>query len=166
MEPRLNREVRRSPEAAEEAREAVDALAPLLTDAALDDAKVVISELVSNSVRYGQGQTVRISLTLGRDGTLRGEVVDDGHGFVPPSDPPTHGVPDGLGLPIVDALVDDWGVREGSTHVWFELSGAAPPHATDIPRLRAETIAFWTLFFGSSIAVGILAGLLFLQLTP
>ncbi len=137
----MSLEVRRSPRGAEEARAAVDALGPLLTDAALYDAKVVISELVSNSVRYGQGETVRISLALGRDGTLRGEVVDDGHGFVSPTSPPAHGPPDGLGLPMVDALVENWGVQEGSTHVWFEMSGAAARRGNASPRLGAKTDA-------------------------
>jgi anti-sigma regulatory factor (Ser/Thr protein kinase) len=235
MDPQMSFEVRRSPEAAEEARDAVDTLEPLLTEAALDDVKLVVSELVSNSVRYGQGNTVRISLALDRDGALRGEVVDDGDGFVSPRSPPAYGAPDGLGLPIVDALVDDWGIETGSTHVWFEISGAAAGPATVTPRLptrkeagdfghgaartrktrtertHAEArgsvvaeliavvitiwldvlkpnrhaaepnatkevrplarwrqdhrIAFWMLFFGSAVAVGILAGMLVVLLT-
>jgi hypothetical protein len=53
---------------------------------------------------------------------LRCEVVDEGHGFIPKArDKPATDV-GGWGLHLVETLSRRWGVREGSTHVWFELA--------------------------------------------
>ena len=83
------------------------------------DAELLVSEVVSNAVKYGDGADVRVHFE--RDnGCFRTEVVDEGHGFVPAlRDPHT---PGGWGLPLVETLSDRWGAHEGSTHVWFELT--------------------------------------------
>jgi hypothetical protein len=40
----------------------------------------------------------------------------------------THQAPRGRGLAIVDALVTHWGIRPGSTQVWFDITlNAGPP---------------------------------------
>jgi anti-sigma regulatory factor (Ser/Thr protein kinase) len=50
---------------------------------------------------------------------VRVEVSDEGNVALAPI--PTPGAHGGRGLSIVDRLADDWGVREGSTKVWFRL---------------------------------------------
>jgi anti-sigma regulatory factor (Ser/Thr protein kinase) len=93
-----------------------------LTEDRLGDAELLLSELVSNAVKYGgEGD---ISVILERfDGRFRTEVVDQGDGFIAPlrdrSDLDTAG---GWGLPLVQTLSDRWGAHEGSTHVWFEFA--------------------------------------------
>jgi anti-sigma regulatory factor (Ser/Thr protein kinase) len=86
-----------------------------------EDAVLLVSELVTNAVRHGEGAMVRLEAGV-RHGTCRFEIIDGGNGFEPPefiSDP---GMIGGRGLPIVDAISDAWGVFEGdSTHVWFEI---------------------------------------------
>jgi anti-sigma regulatory factor (Ser/Thr protein kinase) len=86
-----------------------------------EDAELLLSELVSNAVKYGDGDTVRVQFDR-EDDCFRAEVVDQGSGFVPliraREDADT---PGGWGLPLVDTLSDRWGAHEGSTHVWFEL---------------------------------------------
>jgi hypothetical protein len=56
------------------------------------------------------------------DGTIRGEVADQGNPAM--TAPQADGKPAEvhLGLDVVDQLTSRWGVYEGSTHVWFELS--------------------------------------------
>ena len=49
------------------------------------------------------------------------EVVDQGVGFVPAARDRPKTEPGGWGLHMVEALTERWGVREGSTHVWFEI---------------------------------------------
>ena len=89
----------------------------------MHDLYMVISELVTNAVMHGQGE---IRLRLEHEaGHVRGEVIDAGSGFeyelreVGPFET------SGRGLLIVDWLTTQWGVHEGTTHVWFEiLSGS------------------------------------------
>jgi anti-sigma regulatory factor (Ser/Thr protein kinase) len=88
----------------------------------LEDLLVVVTELVSNAFRHGEG---RIHLRLGHaGGQVSGEVVDQGSGFE--AEARNCGVDElgGRGLGIVAALTLRWGVHEGSSHVWFELDGS------------------------------------------
>lgn len=99
------------------------ALGELIADcdaATVADACLLVSELVTNSVVHGRGEMITVHIDSDRPGRLRCEVVDDGDGFVP------RGREDrligGWGLDLVERIADSWGVRRGSTHVWFELS--------------------------------------------
>jgi anti-sigma regulatory factor (Ser/Thr protein kinase) len=82
-------------------------------------AELVLSELVTNAVRYGGNGAVKVRFDR-LPGRFRGEVVDQGDGF-PVARRQNPDVPGGWGLPLVDALADRWGSHVGSTHVWFEL---------------------------------------------
>jgi len=86
-----------------------------------DDVVLVVSELVSNSVRHGSTEAIEVSVTA-RDGWIRIEVTDDGPGFA--VDTPRG---DGLGLSIVERLADRWGMKDGSQQftVWAELAAQA-----------------------------------------
>jgi anti-sigma regulatory factor (Ser/Thr protein kinase) len=91
-----------------------------LSQERLCDAELLVSELVSNAVKYGgEGD---ISVMFERDdGRFRTEVVDQGDGFIAPlvDRGDTLG---GWGLPLVQTLSDRWGAHQGSTHVWFEFA--------------------------------------------
>jgi anti-sigma regulatory factor (Ser/Thr protein kinase) len=107
------------------ARAAVTAwLSPQVADQVLDDAQLLVSELVTNSVRHAQlaaGATVRVSVEI-CDGFVRLEVEDPGDvalGAVAPDR--EHG--GGFGLFLVEALAQRWGSKhEGTTCVWAELA--------------------------------------------
>ena len=88
------------------------------------DAELLLSELVSNSVVHGRSEHVILLLDAGPAGAPRCEVVDDGEGFVPRGRDHTQAV-GGWGLDLVDQLAGSRGVREGSTHGWFELEPQA-----------------------------------------
>lgn len=82
-------------------------------------AKLAVSELVANAVTHGTGE-VTMQADLNRD-RLRVEVIDQGTGFA-------YRIPQARleqllrrGLAIVDAITSRWGIREGTTCVWFEL---------------------------------------------
>jgi two-component sensor histidine kinase len=110
------------PSSAAAARRSLDVFSDWLPSHAFADLRVVITELVTNCVKYGPGQLIDVRVALQAGGHVRGEVDDGGSGGVRMRMPgPVGG---GLGLVIVDALVDSWGVRPNSSHVWFEL--AAP----------------------------------------
>lgn len=89
-------------------------------DAVVEDATIIVSELVTNSVNAGC-EVVRVGLTIHRD-RLRLSVADDAPGRprveqAGPQD--AHG----RGLAITAALSDTWGMdREaGGKQVWAEL---------------------------------------------
>lgn len=102
------------------ARQAVATLDPPLAGLPWADAELLVSELVTNSVVYGSGENVVLLIDDGRPARFRVEVVDGGSGFVPTARGDRK--VGGWGLELVEKLASTWGVREGSTHVWFELS--------------------------------------------
>jgi anti-sigma regulatory factor (Ser/Thr protein kinase) len=86
------------------------------------DAELLLSELVSNAVKYGDGSDVSVHFERDR-GRFRTEVVDQGDGFIRTlRDRHDVYTPGGWGLPLVETLSDRWGAHEGSTHVWFEMA--------------------------------------------
>src|SRR3954453_7037750 len=100
----------------------VDGLSGHVADDVLDDARLLVSELVTNSVRHAglaADGVVRVGAEVS-GGVLRLEVDDAGTaGRVAPRSPDRDG---GLGLHLVESLADRWGVtREGFTRVWIEL---------------------------------------------
>ncbi len=107
------------------ARRAVERLGASLEPAIAQDALLLVSELVTNSVRYGSGAHVLVRLDVDARGDLRCEVLDEGTGFAPTPPAAQRGA-GGWGLQLVDRLADRWGIADGSTHVWFELSLRAP----------------------------------------
>ncbi|MFL6040395.1 MAG: ATP-binding protein, partial [Gaiellales bacterium] len=89
------------------------------------DARLLVTELVTNAVRHAPAATegrVALRLTLGAGG-LRIEVSDPGRGFEPQIESTS---PDGgRGLMIVRELSDRWGIRANpTTTVWCTLAGA------------------------------------------
>jgi anti-sigma regulatory factor (Ser/Thr protein kinase) len=91
-----------------------------LPDDAVETALLVSSELVTNAYRHGEGAIeLRVSL---RDDRVRIEVIDKGHGEAPAVREQEGDHTGGWGLRIVDQLAVQWGVFEGTTHVWADLA--------------------------------------------
>jgi anti-sigma regulatory factor (Ser/Thr protein kinase) len=89
----------------------------------VDDATLLVSELVSNGVKYGGDGEIVLHVEADAD-RVRAEIVDQGSGFEPLSRVKRNmALSDegGWGLHLVHTIADDWGVYEGSTHVWFEV---------------------------------------------
>jgi anti-sigma regulatory factor (Ser/Thr protein kinase) len=113
------------PEVVTTARHALDRLTDLLPSEKLEDVRLVVSELVTNSILHaGLSADDEISLTVTvSDGAVRGSVCDPGPGFGMPSEPcPRPDRRGGWGLPIVETISDRWGVEENRhACVWFEI---------------------------------------------
>jgi anti-sigma regulatory factor (Ser/Thr protein kinase) len=107
------------------ARHSLDRLEGLLVPEKLEDVRLIVSELVTNSVRHaGLSADEQISLAVViSDGSVRGRVCDLGPGFEKPSEPrPRTDLSGGWGLPIVERISDRWEVeRNGCACVWFEI---------------------------------------------
>lgn len=93
----------------------------------VDEAEIVVSELVSNSIRHARplaDGTLRVHWKV-KAGVVEVEVTDGGSESTPRPAPRTIWAPSGRGLRIVRSLAHEWGVsedRNGST-VWASLGG-------------------------------------------
>jgi serine/threonine-protein kinase RsbW len=93
-----------------------------LAESARGALRLLVSELVTNSVRHVVGSTAPVELVVRiGGGAIRVEVRDGGAGFEP-GRPEPRGAQGGFGLFLVERMASRWGVerREG-TLVWFEL---------------------------------------------
>lgn len=123
----LRREIPANTEAARLAREAVTFLAEGIPQEELETARLLVTELVTNSVRHGptgRKATVELHVGVERD-LLRIEVAD--RSTTPARrKPPTH--EGGYGLALVDAMASRWdaGPQNGRNVTWFELDLPLP----------------------------------------
>jgi anti-sigma regulatory factor (Ser/Thr protein kinase) len=109
-------------------------LAPYLDPGVAENAELLVSELVTNSVRHAglpDDASIEFSVRASQD-VLMVEVADAGQGFdhtVPPRPRAVADVPEtsGWGLFLVDRIADRWGAvqMDGETRVWFELRPGA-----------------------------------------
>ena len=111
------------PDAAATARYRVaDTFADHVSQRAIEDVTLVISELVTNAVRHagaGEGETIDVRVEK-RGAALFIEVTDS-----QPAAQPTiryDDEPGGMGLVVVSGLCTDWGARDGGRQkaVWAE----------------------------------------------
>jgi anti-sigma regulatory factor (Ser/Thr protein kinase) len=103
------------------ARRAVERLRSTVDADVLADLKLLVSELITNSVKYGGEGAVTLNVEAAGARRVRVEVVDQGVGFVPVQRNRPVTEAGGWGLHLVQTLTNRWGVHEGSTHVWFEI---------------------------------------------
>ncbi len=121
MQSRLDVDIPRDPQAPRLARRAVESLGPAIAPDVKGDVVLLVSELITNSVKYGGTGDLRLQIEAPAPKRLRIEVVDQGSGFEPVARSRPKTEPGGWGLHLVETLADRWGVHEGSTHVWFEI---------------------------------------------
>jgi anti-sigma regulatory factor (Ser/Thr protein kinase) len=100
----------------------------LVSQQILLDAQLLVSEVVTNSLRHGEltdGDTVLVRVYLAAD-SLRLEIANRGTaGAVNTRQPDRRSRGGGFGLHLVDHLTASWGVwRNDGTNVWFEMARA------------------------------------------
>ncbi|MFF3765897.1 ATP-binding protein [Streptomyces sp. NPDC001922] len=108
-------------------------------DGVVDDAVLVLSELLSNACRHGRplcgdgtgtgSDEVRMAWRLDEFGRVTVEVTDGGGPTRPLPATPSVTARGGRGLNIIRAVAQDWGVRDempGEVTVWATLPPAAP----------------------------------------
>ena len=105
---------------------------PPLPSHVVEDALLLVSELVTNAVRHGR-PAIEITLSATTE-RVRIGVRDGGEGLpVLPTGQPSIDRPTGRGLLIVAATATDWGVERtpgtaGKT-VWAELDATRPAYS-------------------------------------
>jgi anti-sigma regulatory factor (Ser/Thr protein kinase) len=117
-------ELRGGENAPRTARRALDSLDGQIPPALQDDVRLLVSELVANSVLHagvGPDDSLTLVLSLSEE-RLRVEVHEPDHGFRPLFPAARELSGSGNGLLIVERVADRWGItREASTCVWFEI---------------------------------------------
>jgi anti-sigma regulatory factor (Ser/Thr protein kinase) len=112
------------PEGARRARQQLARFERELSREVMDNLRLMVSELVTNSIRHAglpHGTRIALKVQLKSD-RIRVEVTDPGPGFDPTPVTPSMYQTSGWGLYLVDQLSDRWGViRNDTTNVWFEL---------------------------------------------
>jgi anti-sigma regulatory factor (Ser/Thr protein kinase) len=129
-------ELPRELDSAAAARHGVDQLADRLGEEQLGDVRLLVSELVTNSLRHADlapGESIVLNVELD-DAVIRVEVADPGKGFELDGHAGDPDTVEGWGLYLVETLSDRWGVERTGTGaanvVWFELDRVpAPPLA-------------------------------------
>jgi anti-sigma regulatory factor (Ser/Thr protein kinase) len=113
------------PAAAAEARREISKLRVDLDPPLVETLRLLVTELVTNSVRHTDGESVTLRVAVGKSAVLT-EVTDDGPTFDPPGTERAGTDDCGWGLFLVERLSRSWGVKEdgGSKRVWFELPRA------------------------------------------
>jgi anti-sigma regulatory factor (Ser/Thr protein kinase) len=121
MSKNLDVDIPRDARAPMRARRAVEELGPAIDPSIQHDIVLLVSELVTNSVKYGAEGDLRLRIDAPAPKRLRVEVVNQGASFEPQARSRPKTEPGGWGLHLVETLADRWGVHAGSTHVWFEI---------------------------------------------
>ena len=113
------------PEAAAEARRALSELRADLDPPLMETLRLLITELITNSVRHTGAKFLTLKVAIGRSAVLT-EVADNGPGFSPECFERSGDENTGWGLFLVKRLADNWGVKHDgpSKRVWFELRRA------------------------------------------
>jgi len=104
-----------------------DGHCPELPEQVLEEALLLVTELVTNAVRHA-GPPVRLEVSCGGPSGL-GVRVSDGSSHPPAAHRSEPDHESGRGVALVDLLSDAWGVEreaDGKT-VWFALGDAAHP---------------------------------------
>jgi anti-sigma regulatory factor (Ser/Thr protein kinase) len=118
----------RDPDSAAEARRALGEVSDHISPRRLEDARLLVSELVTNAIRHAgleHDDVIKLVVVSG-DRALRIEVCDPGPGFEVSEPEPNPARPSGWGLYLVRELSDRWGVDHSEqTRVWFELDREA-----------------------------------------
>jgi signal transduction histidine kinase len=121
----LELDIARETAAPAQARAAVRSFAgAALDDEVLADAILLVSELVSNAVKYGKG-AIRLRVRTRGTHQVLVEVIDEGDGFVPGVRRTSRFPSGGFGLKLVEQIATDWGVHSRQTHVWFVIDRSA-----------------------------------------
>ncbi|MBY8889213.1 ATP-binding protein [Streptomyces sp. PTM05] len=87
--------------------------------ALVDDAQLLISELVTNGLRHSTEQQITFRLVVGTDVLVM--EVDDGSPALPRLRQADSDALDGRGLLLVDAVAASWGVSSDGTRTWCTL---------------------------------------------
>lgn len=129
-----------------------------VSESVVDDAVLILSELLSNACRHGRPLStreagdgdgeVRAAWRVDKAGRLTVEVTDGGGPTRPVPATPSVTARGGRGLNIISALAQDWGVRDGAAGevtVWV-IVACGTRHEDFATRVAPPAIDFSRVF--------------------
>jgi anti-sigma regulatory factor (Ser/Thr protein kinase) len=120
---RISLELDRNADAPGAARRGLDSIDHGLDHEREYAVKLLMSELVSNAVKYGGDGPVIVEIES-TPGCVRVEVDDSGPAFIPMPRSIELDTPGGWGFVLVDELASRWGSSVRSAQIWFEIDAA------------------------------------------
>ena len=130
----------------------------------LDDARLLLSEIVANAVEHvREDGDIEVRIRL-QDGVLRVEVLDPGPGFTYQPRTADSGNESGWGLHFAGLVADRWAAdRDGRARVWFELglwdlTFARYREVAIMRRRRRPRVGFLLVFIPIALVLGIWLG--------
>lgn len=126
---RITLELTRDPDAPGAARHALDAIDHGLDHDREYAVKLLMSELVSNAVKYGGEGPVIVEIECS-PACIRVEVDDRGPAFIPMRRDVDNDAIGGWGFVLVEQLASRWGSSIRSAQVWFEIDASPAPKLT------------------------------------
>lgn len=104
-----------------------DLLTRGVTHDVIDEAEIVVAELVANAIRHAKPLSdgaIRVHWKV-KNNVVEVEVSDGGGATIPKPSPPTTWGPSGRGLRIVRSLAHEWGVLDDANGrtVWASVGG-------------------------------------------
>ena len=123
MGEELKFELAGGPYAVTAARLALSEIDALVAESQAFDIRLLVSELVTNSVQHAQvssDDSIELRVRIGDD-VIRVEVSDGGPGFERLPDSEVADQDRGWGLFFVSQLASRWGVGVEPGNVWFEI---------------------------------------------
>jgi anti-sigma regulatory factor (Ser/Thr protein kinase) len=120
---RITLKLTRDADAPGAARHALDSIEHGLDHEREYAVKLLMSELVSNAVKYGGEGPVLVEVQS-TPACVRVEVDDSGPAFIPMPRGRELDVPGGWGFVLVDELATRWGSSARSAQIWFEIDAA------------------------------------------
>src|SRR5215217_4925565 len=108
MSAQLSVELPRNAEAPFLARRALSDLDGAVDPSVLPDLRLLVSELITNSVKYGGEGPVRLEVSASEE-RVRAEIIDEGAGFTPKKRDGDLDKVGGWGLHLVEELTTGWG---------------------------------------------------------
>jgi anti-sigma regulatory factor (Ser/Thr protein kinase) len=128
MSKEMSFELAGGPYAVTAARLALAEIDDQLDEGQAFDVRLLVSELVTNSVQHAQvgpEESIHLRIAIGGE-LIRVEITDHGPGFDPPTDAGGRERDRGWGLFFVAQLANRWGVEQGDPGcVWFEIDRAS-----------------------------------------
>jgi anti-sigma regulatory factor (Ser/Thr protein kinase) len=114
------------PESVPRARAALDELRENVGADRLEDLRLVVSELVTNSIRHAgleNADSIDLRVEPLRE-AIRVQIHDRGPGFETPMSPTSMYQESGWGLYLVSRIAERWGVSSDAsgTTVWLEIA--------------------------------------------
>ena len=109
--------------AAGKARREISRLRTDLDPPLLENVRLLVTELVTNSVRHAGAGNLELAVLVGSE-RVRVEIANPGSAFNPMLGDEAARADTGWGLFLVDRLSDAWGVVDDGGHrqrVWFEV---------------------------------------------